>query len=254
MTTSKVKDLLDYYLEQYNCPSFIESDPISIPHRFTDRRDIEIAGFFAATFSWGQRKTIINKCSELMSLMDNQPYAFVKHHQARERKTFEKFVHRTFQYTDTIYFLTLLQHHYNRSNSLEDLFLSDSGQGVDLARFHNEFFDLPYAPDRTRKHVPTPLRNSTCKRINMYLRWMVRDDGKGVDFGLWKRISPRDLLIPLDVHVDRIARRLNLLTRKQTDWLATIELTSNLRIFDANDPVKYDFALFGMGVMRPDFE
>jgi uncharacterized protein (TIGR02757 family) len=253
MTRSKVKDLLDYYLEQYNCLSFIETDPICIPHKFSKKQDIEIAGFFAATFSWGQRKTIINKCNELVSLMDHQPFDFVKHHQASDLKRFEKFVHRTFQYTDTIYFLTLLQHHYNQYDSLENLFLSDTGQGIDLTRFHDKFFSLPYAPDRTRKHIPTPLRQSTCKRINMYLRWMVRSDCKGVDFGVWKRILPRDLLIPLDVHVDRIARRLNLLTRKQTDWLATIELTSTLRSFDANDPVKYDFALFGMGVMRPDF-
>ena len=253
MTRSKVKDLLDYYLEQYNCPSFIESDPISIPHRFSKKQDIEIAGFFSATFSWGQRKTIINKCNVLMSLMDNQPFDFVKHHKARDRQRFEKFVHRTFQYPDTIYFLTLLQHHYRQADSLEELFLADSGHGIDLENFHDKFFSLPHAPGRTRKHIPTPLRKSTCKRINMFLRWMVRNDGKGVDFGLWNRITPRDLLIPLDVHVNRIARRLNLLTRKQTDWPATIELTSNLRNFDPNDPVKYDFALFGMGINGPDF-
>lgn len=232
-----------------NRPSFIEDDPISIPHRYHKKQDIEIAGFFAATFSWGQRKTIINKSRELMSLMDNSPYQFILEHKPRDLKHFEKFVHRTFQYTDTLYFITFLQHHYRHHQSLEDLFLNESRTNLDLAAFHNQFFGLDVAPGRTRKHVPTPLRKSTCKRINMYLRWMVRQDDRGVDFGIWKQIKPSQLLIPLDVHVDRVARRFGLINRKQTDWLATQELTQNLRRFDPEDPVKYDFALFGIGVL-----
>jgi uncharacterized protein (TIGR02757 family) len=184
--------------------------------------------------------------------MDNSPFEFVRNHKPRDRKQFEKFVHRTFQYTDTLYFLTFLQHHYLQSDSLEELFISPHGSGPDLAGFHDRFFVLSDAPQRTRKHIPTPIRKSTCKRINMYLRWMVRVDNRGVDFGIWKRMKPQSLLIPLDVHVDRIARRLDLMKRKQTDWLTTNELTEQLRRFDPSDPVKYDFALFGLGVLHKD--
>ena len=250
--TSEVQALLDHYVEQYNQKSFVEGDPISIPHRFSKRQDIEIAGLFAAVLSWGQRKTIINKSNMLMELMDNSPYDFILNHAPKDRKRFEHFVHRTFQYTDTLYFLTFLQHHYQQADSLETLFLKGQGAEQRLAQFHDSFFALPEAPHRTRKHMPTPVRKSTCKRINMYLRWMVRKDEKGVDFGIWNQIKPSELLIPLDVHVDRVARRLGLLTRKQTDWKSTVELTEALRKFDPEDPVKYDFALFSIGVLEKD--
>lgn len=247
----EVKDLLDYYVKQVNRPSFIESDPISIPHLFSKKQDIEIAGFFTAAFSWGQRKTIISKSRKLMELMDFSPHQFIVNHKVKDRRRFEKFVHRTFQYTDTLYFLTFLQDFYKKSESLESLFINDQGD-LDLATFHNRFFDREDAPNRTRKHIPTPNRKSTCKRINMYLRWMVRHDDCGVDFGIWKNIKPNQLFIPLDVHVDRVARKFRLLTRKQTDWLATRELTDQLKQYDPDDPVKYDFALFGMGVLRQE--
>jgi len=250
--SNPVKDLLEQFVDRYNVPDFIETDPICIPHSFTVKQDIEIAGLFAATFSWGQRKTIIRKSTELMALMDNSPYQFVLEHRPKDRRRFEKFVHRTFQYTDTLYFLTFLQKHYRKFKTLEDLFLDTAGEGPDLAAFHQRFFSLRNAPQRTRKHIPTPLRKSTCKRLNMYLRWMVRKDDRGVDFGIWNRIYASQLLIPLDVHVDRVARRLNLIHRKQTDWLTTQELTKKLSTFDPKDPVKYDFALFGMGVLAKD--
>jgi uncharacterized protein (TIGR02757 family) len=246
--------LLDFYVEQYNQPDFITTDPISIPHRFSRKQDIEIAGFWTAVFAWGQRKTIINKANTLLNLMDDAPYDFVINHRPGDRKRFERFVHRTFQYTDTLYFLHFLQHHYTHHASLEDLFVSP-GQATlksGLIRFHESFFSLPDAPRRTRKHVSTPARKSSCKRINMFLRWMVRKDDRGVDFGMWNRISQSQLFIPLDVHVETVARKLGLLTRKQTDWQAVEELTQNLRLLDPDDPVRYDFALFGLGVLHPE--
>ncbi len=182
-----------------------------------------------------------------MELMDHAPYDFIMQHKPRDRKRFEHFVHRTFQYTDSIYFLSFLQHYYQNHDSLEDAFLSGQG-ALDLAAFHERFFSLPDVPQRTRKHVSTPIRKSSCKRLNMFLRWMVRSSTGGVDFGLWKKISPRDLYIPLDVHVDKVARHFHLIKRKQTDWLTVIELTKVLRKYDPEDPVKYDFALFGLGV------
>ncbi len=248
-STETLRATLEHYVAQYNQPSFIEDDPISVPHQYERQGDIEIAGLWTALLSWGQRKTIIRKAGELMQLMDNAPADFVRDHTIRDRRRFENFVHRTFQYTDTLYFLTFLQKHFRRSDTLEDLFIAaDLKQG--LASFHDQFFALPEAPQRTRKHVPTPVRKSSCKRLNMFLRWMVRRDKAGVDFGLWTRIQPAQLYIPLDVHVDRIARQLGLLTRKQTDWLAVEELTKRLRSFDPDDPVKYDFALFGLGVLE----
>lgn len=249
----QLKGLLDHYVALYNTPSFIENDPISIPHQFTLKQDIEIAGLWTAVFSWGQRKTIINKSSELMSLMDNSPHDFIVNHQEKDRKRFDSFVHRTFQYTDTIYFLTYLQQYYREHESLELIFRCDDSTNIKdgLIGFHNAFFSLADAPVRTRKHIATPTRNSACKRINMFLRWMVRSDHFGVDFGIWNHIKPSQLFIPLDVHVDRIARKLGLLQRKQTDWRAVVELTGNLRKLDPEDPVKYDYALFGMGVLQP---
>lgn len=249
-----IKDFLDQAVETYNQPNFIENDPISLPHRFSRKQDIEIIGFWVAMLAWGQRKTIINKGKELIELMDNAPYDFIKNHQETDRKRFLTFKHRTFQATDTLYFLEFLQHFYQQNDSLELAFsngleMDDPTTEKAIAHFHELFFSLPDAPKRTRKHIATPVRKSTCKRLNMFLRWMVRKDDCGVDFGIWNRISPAQLLIPLDVHVDRVARKLGLLTRKQTDWKSVLELTEKLRGFDPNDPVKYDYALFGTGVL-----
>lgn len=246
----ELKPFLDGKVAQYNQPRFIDSDPVSIPHRFTRLQDIEIAGLFAATLAWGQRVTIINKCIELMAMMDNDPFAFVTNHSSRDLKVFETFKHRTFNLTDTLYFIEFLRWFYSKHKSLEEAFIVDrSADNVHdgLARFHELFFSLPDHPERTRKHVATPLRKSTCKRLNMYLRWMVRRDNCGVDFGVWQRISPSQLICPCDVHVDRVARKLKLIRRAQTDWLTAVELTETLRLFDSSDPVKYDFALFGIG-------
>ena len=250
---SQIKDFLDEKVIQYNQPGFITLDPISIPHRFSKKQDIEISGFFAAILAWGQRKTIINKCLELFSLMDNAPYDFLLQHQEEDLKSLLNFKHRTFNEVDTLYFIHFLSWYYRQFDSLEDAFLigqtgmRDSMESI-LTRFHEYFFSLPDAPSRTKKHIATPARKAACKRINMYLRWMVRDDAKGVDFGLWKKIHPSQLICPCDLHVDRVARKLGLITRKQTDWQAALELTDRLREFDPEDPVKYDFALFGLGV------
>lgn len=250
-----LKTFLNECVQQYNSPDFIKTDPISIPHRFSKLQDIEIIGFWSAMLAWGQRKTIINKSLELVQLMDNAPHDFILHHQESDRKAFLNFKHRTFQATDTLYFLEFLQTYYKKNQSLEDAFAQhlqaeDVHVGKALEGFHDLFFSLPNAPQRTRKHIATPVRKSSCKRLNMFLRWMVRPNDTGVDFGLWTKIKPAQLLIPLDVHVDRIARRYGLLERKQTDWKAVLELTENLRTFDADDPVKYDFALFGLGVLN----
>ncbi|MCI5081518.1 MAG: TIGR02757 family protein [Saprospiraceae bacterium] len=252
-----IKKQLDYYVNEYNQPSFIETDPISIPKQYTLKQDIEISAFWVAMLAWGQRKTIINKANELFGLMDNAPYDFIRNHTEKERKPFLQFKHRTFQPLDTLYFLEFLQYYYQHHDTLENAFLkgwSPKHEDMEqaLVHFHDFFFSLPDAPQRTRKHVATPARKSSCKRLNMFLRWMVRDDQNGVDFGLWKEIKKSQLLIPLDVHVDRVARKLGLLKRKQTDWLAVKELTAKLKAFDPEDPVKYDFALFGMGVLQYD--
>ncbi len=250
-----LKDLLDGAADRYNRPDFITADPISIPHRFSKLQDREIMAFWAATLAWGQRKTIIQSANRLAELMDNAPYDFIINHLEQDRARFESFKHRTFQATDTLWFLEFFQNFYRKNASLETAFsrhLSPNDPTVEnaLRGFHNDFFDHPFAPERTRKHVATPARGSTCKRLNMFLRWMVRKDNAGVDFGIWENISPAQLLIPLDVHVERVARRLGLLHRKQTDWQSVLELTSNLRDFDPVDPVRYDFALFGMGVLE----
>ena len=250
-----LKTYLEELVQQYNRPLFIEEDPISIPHQFSRLQDIEIMGFWSSMLAWGQRKTIINKSQELIDLMDGAPYAFITQHEEKDRERFLGFKHRTFQPVDTLYFLEFFQQYYRQHDSLQQAFsrhLSPDAPhiGPALLGFHEDFFSLPYAPQRTRKHVATPARKSTCKRLNMFLRWMVRRDGRGVDFGLWEDIRPAQLLMPLDVHVERVARRLGLLTRKQADWQAVLELTESLRRFDAEDPVRYDFALFGMGVLE----
>ena len=250
----ELKDFLNHKVTTYNQSSFIENDPISIPHQFTKLQDIEIMGFWSAMLAWGQRKTIINKSNELIQLMDGAPYDFMINHQEKDRERFISFKHRTFQVIDTLYFLQFFQYFYQNNDTLETAFSqflspNDKHTGKALIGFHDLFFSLPDAPKRTRKHVATPIRKSTCKRLNMFLRWMVRQDNKGVDFGIWKTIKPAQLLMPLDVHVDKVARKLNLLDRKQTDWLTVLELTEKMRTFDKQDPVKYDFALFGLGVL-----
>lgn len=248
-----IRNWLDEKAETYNHPSFIASDPISVPHRFSKKQDIEIAGFFTAIMSWGQRKTIINKANELMNLMDNAPHQFITGHIARDRKKLNNFRHRTFQPDDVIYLTGVLQKYYKTNSSLEDAFAKhikkdDIDVCSGLIGFHHSIFDQPHVIERTRKHIATPLRKSSCKRLNMYLRWMVRRDTRGVDFGIWNKISPNQLVIPLDLHVGRVARQLGLLTRKQNDWKAALELTERLKAYDKRDPVKYDFALFGGGV------
>lgn len=250
-----VINLLNEKVETYNAPSFIKTDPVSIPHRFTKKQDIEIAGFFAAIFAWGNRTTIINKTTQLLQLMDNAPYDFVLHASPAALNRLENFKHRTFNTTDLLYCVEFFKFHYAANKSLETAFTkwmhkSDTDTENALVGFHHYFFSLPDIPERTRKHIATPEKKSSCKRLSMFLRWMVRNDNKGVDFGIWKNIQPAQLICPLDVHVSRVARNLGLLQRQQNDWQAAQELTANLRILDEQDPVKYDFALFGLGVME----
>jgi uncharacterized protein (TIGR02757 family) len=250
-TAESLKDFLDLKAEQFNHRGFIENDPVSVPHMFTKRQDIEIAGLFASLLAWGQRVTIIRKCKELLLAMDNDPHNFIVNHKPKDLRRFEGFKHRTFNSTDTLYFITALKSIYKQYASLEETFIVSPDETTienGLIRFHDKFFSLKDHPHRTKKHVPTPVRKSTCKRICMYLRWMVRSDNKGVDFGLWKKISPAQLVCPCDLHVDRVSRQLKLIKRKQTDWQTALELTTNLRKFDPVDPVRYDFALFGLGV------
>lgn len=255
MITEKLILFLNEKAEQYNQPFFISADPISIPHLFSSKQDIEIAAFFAAVFAWGNRTAIIKKTKELFTLMDHAPYAFITGHSEQDLKAFLHFKHRTFNATDLLYFIWFLHNHYQKYSSLEDAFIPTHPSATPsieerLVHFHNYFFSLAEAPDRTKKHIATPARNSACKRLNMFLRWMVRKDNNGVDFGIWQRIEQRDLICPLDLHVARVARGLQLLQRKQNDWQAALELTKILRTLDPSDPVKYDFALFGIGIME----
>jgi uncharacterized protein (TIGR02757 family) len=249
MDSKKLKDFLDDKVEQYNNVSFIKDDPVCIPHLFTKKQDIEIAGFFAAVFAWGNRKTIINKSKELMQLMNMQPHEFCLNQDLEQLKRLLNFKHRTFNATDLLYFVEFLKYHYTHNESLETAF-TKWGDNIEqmLTGFHHYFFSLEDVPPRTKKHIATPEKKSNCKRLNMFLRWMARNDDKGVDFGIWKNIRPSQLICPVDVHVARVAKRLNLLQRKQTDWNAALELTKQLKQLDPNDPVKYDFALFGLGV------
>lgn len=253
MSLSTIKKELDAKVDLYNNPAFIKDDPVSIPHLFKKKQDQEIAGFFAAIFAWGNRATIINKSRELMRLMDDAPYDFCLHHTDSDLQKLLRFKHRTFNTTDLLYFIEFFKRHYTKHRSLEWAFTFGWSRNDDtveqaLNGFNHYFFSLPYIPDRTRKHIASPHKNASCKRLNMFLRWMVRKDDRGVDLGIWKTISPAQLVCPVDVHVARVARRFGLLQRPAIDWKAALELTAFLRTLDAVDPVKYDYALFGTGV------
>lgn len=250
------RKFLDSKVEQYNQPSFIAEDPISVPHRFSKKQDIEIAGFFAATFAWGNRITIIKKSNELMKLMDDAPHAFCTGHTDNDLKKLLSFKHRTFNTTDLLYFIEFFKWHYSKHKSLETAFTLH-GNTIEemLTGFHHYFFSLEDAPPRTRKHIASPEKGSTCKRLNMFLRWMVRRDDKVVDFGIWKQISPANLICPIDLHVARVAKRFNLLRFKNAEnltvnWKTATDLTEYLRTLDPEDPVKYDFALFTLGAIE----
>ena len=249
-----LRDFLESKFEQYHQPKFLESDPIQIPRSFSRKEDVEIAGFLSATIAWGQRPTIINNGRKLMQLMDESPYEFVKHASPNELNRFDSFCHRTFNGIDARYFIQALQHLYRAYGGLEAAFtpphqtVHPKGK-ASLIAFRDRFFALPF-PHRTQKHVSNPNKGSSAKRLNMFLRWMVRSGLAGVDFGIWNVLSPADLYCPLDVHSGNVARKLGLLERKINDWKSVEELTETLRQFDASDPVKYDFALFGLGAFE----
>lgn len=247
-----LKDFLDEKVVLYNNPKFIESDPIQIPHQFSIKEDIEIAGFLAATIAWGNRTMIIKNANKLMELLDHAPYDFIINHQNNDLKVFDGFVHRTFNSIDIVQFIQSLQHVYINHNGLESaLRITDHTETYKTAisSFKQLFFEVPHQ-QRTQKHVSDPIKGSAAKRINMFLRWMVRNDNCGVDFGIWETHQPANLSCPLDVHSGNVARKLSLLKRKQNDWKALNELDTNLRNLDSNDPSKYDFALFGLGVFE----
>ena len=252
MKQSELKDFLDEKAAFYNQPTFIESDPIQIPHQFSNKEDIEIAGFLTASIAWGNRKSIISNAKKMVQFLDLSPHDFVLHHSESDLKKLQSFVHRTFNGEDFTYFIKALKHIYLKYQGLENVFSKhaekDSLQNA-ISEFKKCFFELPHLP-RTQKHVSDPLKNSAAKRLNMYLRWMVRKDHHGVDFGIWETIKPSLLSCPLDVHSGTIARKLDLLKRKQNDAKALKELDFSLRKLDALDPVKYDFALFGLGVFE----
>jgi len=247
-----LRQLLDEKVKLYNQPSFIEKDPISIPHSFNKKQDIEIAALFAAVLAWGNRTSIINNSKKLMLWMDNAPHDFIMNHNDTDLKPFLSFAHRTFNATDLLYFIAFLQYHYKQHASLEDAFVPDKKYTHDtveqaLIYFHHYFFSVEH-PERTKKHISTPERKSACKRINMLLRWMVRKDKNGVDFGIWQKIKPAQLVCPLDVHVARVAYRLGLLNNTNSNWQNALRLTEHLRELNPNDPAIYDYALFGLGM------
>ncbi len=249
-----LQSFLDKKVEQYHKPSFIVGDPVAIPHRYSKLQDIEISGFFAALFAWGRRSLILKKTEVLLNLMDDAPYDFIMHHEEKDLKRFLDFVHRTFNATDILYFIHFLKKYYHRHFSLEAAFTSglhttDKTVEHALTGFHRLIFPGDH-PVRTMKHIASPRRKSACKRLNMFLRWMVRRDSAGIDFGLWKKIRPDQLVIPMDTHVSKVAVRLGLISPGAVDWRAALALTDALRIFDPQDPVKYDFALFGLGVLE----
>ncbi|WP_372752667.1 TIGR02757 family protein [Mariniflexile sp.] len=252
LNSRELKDFLDTKVLEYNNPKFIDSDPIQIPHQFSLKEDIEISGFLTATISWGNRKSIITNANKLMELLDNAPFDFVINHQENDLEKLLPFVHRTFNGDDAIQFIKSLQHIYSKYDGLEAVFSknaeTDSLQNA-ISKFKAIFFETEHL-NRTQKHISDPLKNSAAKRINMFLRWMIRNDKSGVDFGIWNSLSPAQLSCPLDVHSGNVARKLSLLHRKQNDGKALLELDAALRQLDSNDPVKYDFALFGLGVFE----
>lgn len=252
MTSKELQSFLDEKVELYNRPKFIATDPIYIPHQFQKKEDIEITGFLIATIAWGNRKSILKNGKKLLQILDYEPHDFILNHSKSDLKACDGFVHRTFNAEDLKYFLTALKSLYQKYDSLENIFaqhLPQRNLQESIHHFKQEFFSLSHQK-RTEKHVSDPLKKSAAKRINMYLRWMVRQDLKGVDFGLWTEISPSQLSCPLDVHSGRVARKLGLLKRKQNDAIAVLELDNNLKKLDPKDPVKYDFALFGLGVFE----
>ena len=252
MTKNELKEFLDEKVELYNRPDFIATDPIQIPHSFSVKEDIEIAAFLAATIAWGNRKMIINNAKKLMNILGNSPYDFVMNHSEENLESLHSFVHRTFNGQDAVTFIKALQNIYQNHNGLESVFnqyQNQKDQTESISNFKKVFFEVSHLP-RTTKHISDPLNNSAAKRLNMMLRWLCRQDNKGVDLGIWKTINPAHLSCPLDVHSGNVARKLGLLTRKQNDAKALAELDTNLRKLDAIDPVKYDFALFGLGVFE----
>jgi uncharacterized protein (TIGR02757 family) len=253
LNDTELFEFLEIKYKKYNQISFIESDPISIPHQFSKKEDIEIAGFLASIIAWGQRTTIINNANRMMNLMGVSPFEFIINANDKDFLKFENFVHRTFNGIDCVYFLKSLQNIYQNHEGLESVFsnLYSKNQSIKdtISQFNKVFFELPHN-SRTEKHLANPNKGSTAKRLNMFLRWMIRKDKVGVDFGIWTQIPTSALFCPLDVHSGNVARALGLLNRNQNDWNAVDELTLNLRVFDSKDPVKYDFALFGLGVFE----
>ncbi|NRD21508.1 TIGR02757 family protein [Winogradskyella eckloniae] len=252
MTKQDLKDFLDEKVVLYNNPKFIDSDPIQIPHLFSKKEDIEISAFLTATIAWGNRKSIIKNSHRMMQLLDHSPFEFIMQHQQNDLKRFDGFVHRTFNSEDLKQFVKSLQHIYREHQGLEAVFAKHAENNSlqnSIHYFKNVFFEMPHL-ERSKKHVSDPQKNSAAKRINMFLRWMVRKDNNGVDFGIWNSLSPSQLSCPLDVHSGNVARKLGLLNRKQNDGKALAELDKSLRQFDPKDPVKYDFALFGLGVFE----
>ena len=247
---SNLKEFLDEKYNKYNTPRFIETDPIQIPHRYTKKEDVEIAAFLTATIAWGNRKMIIRNADRIVNLLDNDPYEFVMNATDDEIESIANFVHRTFNPTDLHFFLKSLRNIYKNHNGLEAVFSKYSGDiPKALINFREIFFEIPF-PERSSRHISNVSKNSATKRLNMFLMWMIRWDNRGVHFGIWNKINPSALFLPLDVHTGNVGRKLGLLTRKQNDWKAVAEITGNLRKFDSIDPVKYDFALFGLGVFE----
>ncbi|WP_291117364.1 TIGR02757 family protein [Flavobacterium sp. UBA6135] len=252
MNSAELKSFLDEKVVLYNQSRFIESDPIQIPHRYSLKEDIEIAAFLTAIISWGNRKMIISNANKMMDFMGNSPYDFVMSHDVFQLEKLENFVHRTFNGQDLQFFIKSLQHIYKNHKGLEAVFAKNQETAslqTSISEFKKVFFELPHL-SRTQKHISDPMNNSAAKRINMFLRWMVRNDTAKVDFGIWESLTPAQLSCPLDVHSGNVARKLGLLTRKQNDAKALLELDTSLRKLDATDPVKYDFALFGLGVFE----
>jgi len=253
LSKSELKSFLDEKYDLYNRETFIETDPIQIPKAFSKKEDIEIASFLASTIAWGQRPTIIKNANKLMQWMDQAPHDFILNAEESDLGIFAEFKHRTFNGEDAMFFIQALQNIYKNHGGLEAVFsnpIKDGGDAKDsIAYFREIFFSIDH-PQRTEKHVSNVLKKSSAKRLNMFLRWMVRNDKRNVDFGIWTKMSPAHLYLPLDVHTGRVGRKLNLLNRKQDDWPAVDEITNSLRLLDPKDPVKYDFALFGLGIFE----